>query len=321
MSSPKPFLSPAIGIGLGLIAVSTASIFIRYALAAGAPALVVAAWRLTLASLVLLPLVLARRWSEVRALTPRQIGLALISGLFLALHFGTWITSLAYTPVANAAVLVSTSPLFVAVLAAVTLREKLTPALIAGLALALFGGAIVGVSDACQGWSCPALAEFLRGEAFLGNLLALAGAAAVAVYFTVGKALRASLSLLTYIFVTYSTAALALVTVVLAGGQPLLGYDRSVYLWLALLALIPQLVGHSAFNWALRYLPATYVSVTILGEPIGSTLLALWLLGERPSPLKVAGGILLLIGILVASRPARPPLNRPHASGPAEIES
>lgn len=310
MSTAKPLLSPAIGIGLGLLAVSTASIFIRYALAAGAPALVIAAWRLALASCILLPIILARHRAELRALTPRQLALALISGVFLAAHFGTWITALAYTTVANAAVLVSASPLFVALIAALGLREKLTRALVGGMALALTGGVIVGFSDACQGLVCPPASEFLRGEGFLGDMLALAGAAAVAVYFTVGKALRASLSLLTYIFVTYSTAALVLIGVTLAAQLPLTGYAWTAYLWFGLLALIPQLVGHSAFNWALRYLPATYVSITILGEPIGSTLLAIWLLGEQPSALKVAGGAFILIGILIASRPATAPRQR-----------
>ena len=302
MNTEKPFLPPRLGIALGLVAVSTASIFIRYALAAGAPALVIAAWRLSLASLVLLPLVLSRHRAELRRLNRKQVGLALISGVFLAVHFGTWITSLAYTTVANAAVLVSTSPLFVALLAALVLREKLTPALMGGMALALVGGVIVGLSDACHGLACPPLSEFVRGDAFWGDLLALAGAAAVAVYFTAGKTLRASLSLLTYIFVTYSTAALVLLGATLAAGLRLTGYDWTAYLWFTLLALIPQLVGHSAFNWALRYLPATYVSITILGEPIGSTLLAMWLLAEQPGLLKLIGGAAILIGILIASR-------------------
>lgn len=297
------------GIGLGVLAVSTASIFIRYALAAGAPALVIAAWRLALASLVLLPIVLTRHRAELRALTPRQIGLALASGLFLALHFGAWITSLAYTTVANASVLVSTSPLFVALIAAVFLRERLTRTLTGGLALALVGGVLVSLSDVCPGWVCPPIHEFINGAGFLGDMLALAGAAAVAVYFTLGKALRASLSLLTYIFLTYSTAALALVGITWLAHLPLTGYAASAYLWFVLLALLPQLIGHSAFNWALKYLPATYVSITILGEPIGSTLLAVWLLGELPSPLKVLGGVGILLGILIASR------------SPAKIES
>lgn len=321
MSTAKPLLPPAIGIGVGLFAVSTASIFIRYALAEGAPALVIAAWRLTLASLVLLPLVLAYHRAELRALTARQLGLAFVSGIFLAAHFGTWITSLAYTTVANAAVLVSASPLFVALIAAGVLREKLTRALVGGMGLALLGGAIVGLSDACQGLVCPPLSEFLRGEAFIGDLLALTGAAAIAVYFTVGKALRPSLSLLTYIFVTYGTAAIVLVGVVLAARLPLTGYAWPAYLWFGLLALVPQLVGHTAFNWALRYLPATYVSITSLGEPIGSTLLAIWLLGEQPNPFKVAGGALILIGILIASRPAPTPFNDSAQGAHREHES
>jgi drug/metabolite transporter (DMT)-like permease len=141
------------------------------------------------------------------------------------------------------------------------------------------------------------------------------------VYFTLGRTLRASLSLLTYIFVTYSTAAVVLLGLAGVLGLPLTGYAWPAYLWFALLALIPQLIGHSAFNWALRYLPATYVSITILGEPIGSTLLAMWLLGERPSALKIAGGGLILIGILVASRPTTPSSGASVPEVQAEVES
>jgi len=321
LSTSRSSRAPYIGLGLGLLAVSTASVFIRYALAAGAPALVIAAWRLGLASLALLPVVVLRHRPELRALTGRQLGLALVSGVFLALHFGTWITSLAHTTVANAAVLVSSSPLFVALIAALFLREKLTRALIVGLALTLAGGGIVGVGDACLGSVCPPVSEFLRGEAFFGDMLALAGAAAMAVYFTVGKALRASLSLVMYIFLTYSTAALVLMGATLVAHQLLTGYAGPAYLWFGLLAFVPQLIGHSSFNWALKYLSATYVSITILGEPLGSALLALWLLGEQPGLFKLMGGALILIGIFIASRPSTAPLRGAAQDAKCESES
>ncbi len=286
---------------MGLCAVSAASIFIRYAQALGAPSLVIAAYRLTLASLILLPIVLTRHRAELRALTRRQVALAAVSGVFLAAHFATWITSLAYTSVANSAVLVSASPLFVALIAVFVLKERLSRGLLAGLAVALVGGAIVAASDACRA-GCPTLSGFFRGEDFFGNVLALAGAATVAVYFIIGRALRASLSLLVYIFLTYGMAAIALLLTVGVARLPLTGYPGQAYLWFILLALVPQLIGHSAFNWALRYLPTTYVSLITLCEPIGSTLLAVWLLGETPALLKVFGAALILAGVGVASR-------------------
>ncbi len=311
-------------MGVGLLAVSTASLFIRYAQADGAPSLVIAAWRLSLATLVLLPLVLGRHRSEFARLAGRDWGLMAASGAFLGLHFGTWISSLAYTTVANSVVLVSTAPLFVALLAAGLLRERLTRAVLAGLVLALVGSIIVGVSDACAAGGCPTPADLVRGEGFLGDMLALAGAAAVAVYLLIGRAVRARLSLLVYIFLTYGTAALTLIAAVWLTGTPLAGFTPADFpaslarglagllagtgpagggwaLWVLLLALVPQLIGHTSYNWALKYLPATFVSVTILGEPIGSTLLALLLLDETPTALKLLGGALILAGLLAAS--------------------
>ncbi len=299
------------GLGLGLCAVSTASIFIRYAQADGAPALAIAAWRLTLASLALLPLALWRHRAELRALPRRTWGLALLSGVFLGLHFATWISSLAFTTVASSVVLVSASPLFVALISAAALREMPARPVRLGLAVALTGVLVIGAADLCTPHGCPAPADLFRGRAFIGNLLALAGAVAVAVYYSLGRALRAGhaghppLSLIPYIFLTYGTASLTLLVSLGAARLPFTDYAPRAWLWFALLALIPQLLGHSSFNWALRYLPATYVSVTVLGEPIGSAILAALLLGEIPGPLKIAGGALLLGGILITSqRPA-----------------
>jgi len=303
-SKPSHYL----GLGLGLCAVSTASILIRYAQAGGAPSLVIAAWRLTFAGLILLPVVLWRYRAEVRALTPRAWALALASGLFLGVHFATWISSLAYTTVASSTVLVSSAPLFVALISAAALREWPARSVVLGLSVALAGIVAIGAADLCQPHGCPALTDLWQGRAFVGNMLALAGAVALAGYYTLGRALRlgqpgrAPLSLITYIFITYGTACLALMATVLALRVPVTGYGPPVWLWLALLAIVPQLVGHSSFNWALKFLPATYVSVAALGEPIGSTVLAVFLLGEMPSALKIAGGVLILAGIAVASR-------------------
>ncbi len=311
-----------LGLGLGVSAQSTASILIRYAQADGAPSLIIAAWRLTLASLALLPLVLWRYRPELRQLSGRAWGLALLSGAFLGLHFATWISSLAYTTVASSVVLVSSSPLFVALISAAALRERPPRAVRLGLAAALAGIITIGVVDLCTPRGCPAPADVWQGRAFLGNLLALAGAVALAAYYSIGRALRPErdgqpgISLIPYIFLTYGTASLALLATVLVLHLPLGGYTPRVWLWFALLALVPQLLGHSSYNWALKFLPATYVSVTTLGEPIGSTLLAVLLLGEIPSPLKLAGGALILAGILIASQNATAPAHPP--SGPTK---
>jgi drug/metabolite transporter (DMT)-like permease len=300
-----PAVPPLLAIAFGILAVSTASIFIRYAQEA-APSLVIAAFRLTIASLVLSPLALTRHRSELKALTRQEISLALLSGVFLALHFATWISSLEYTTVASSVVLVSTTPLWVALLSPFTIKEPLKRAVITGLILALIGGTIVGLSDVCdlQDGSiiCPAIGEFLRGEAFIGDLLALAGAIMGASYLLIGRRLRSNVSLITYISVVYGMAAIVLILIMFAAGHTPLGYPARIYLWFVLLALVPQLLGHSTFNWALGYLSAAYVSITLLGEPIASTILAYFLLQETPSDMKIIGAILILTGIYIASR-------------------
>lgn len=307
MSHPakRPLVHPFLAIFFGILAVSTASVFVRYA-QAYAPSLVIAAWRLALATLVLAPLVLKYRQPELRSLTRGELALGLLSGAFLAIHFATWITSLEFTTVASSVVLVSTSPLFVALLAPLFLKESISRLVTAGLALALGGVIIVAISDTCA-WTnsslvCPPLSQFIAGKAFLGDLLAIAGALAGACYMIIGRRLRSRMSVVSYIFVVYGMAALVLVMVMLSAGQAPFAYPPVAFLWFALLALVPQLLGHSTFNWALGYLSAAFVSLTLLGEPIGSTILAYFLLNETPTGLKVFGAILILAGILVASR-------------------
>ena len=308
MTPKRPKIQYLLGLGLGLSAQSTASILIRYAQADGANSLIIAAWRLTLASLALLPLMLWRYWPELKRLATRVWVLAVVSGVFLGLHFATWISSLAYTTVASSVVIVSSSPLFVALLSAIALRESPPRAVRQGMVAALAGIVVIGLVDLCTPGGCPAPADLWQGRAFLGNLLALAGAVAIAVYFIIGRSLRhehdgqPGISLIPYIFLTYGTASLTLLASTLVLRLPLTGYAPRVWLWFALLALVPQLLGHSSYNWALKYLPATYVSVILLGEPIGSTLLAVLLLGEIPSALKLAGGALILAGIVIASQ-------------------
>lgn len=307
MNAPaqRPPIPPALAIVFGILAVSTASIFIRYA-QEYAPSLVVAAYRLSLAALVLAPIALLRQREEIRALKGVEIVLAFFSGLFLALHFATWITSLEYTSVSSSVVLVTTSPLWVALLSPLTIKEPLTRPILMGMGLALIGGVAVGLSDSCSWFEgrleCPSLFDFLRGGAFLGNFLALVGAWMGAGYLLIGRRLRARMSLVSYVFVVYGVAALILVTLMFLAGHRPWGYAAPAYLWFVLLALVPQLLGHSTFNWALRYLSAAYVAITLLGEPIGSTILAYFLLEEKPTTIKIFGAILILAGIYIASR-------------------
>lgn len=307
MNTPtsQPRISPTIALLFGILAVSTASILVRFA-QEDAPSLVIAAYRLGLATLLLAPLTLARRRSELAALTGKQVRLLLLAGVFLALHFATWITSLELTTVASSVVLVTTTPLWVAVVSPFVLRERIAPVVWVGLAVALIGGSIVGLRESCQITSfqlaCDGLIDLSSGESLQGNLLALAGAWMAAGYITVGRQVRARLSLESYTFLVYGVAAVSLLFLVLVARQRLVGYAPQTYLWFAALAVVPQLLGHSTFNWALRYLPAAYVSIALLGEPIGTTILAMLFLREAPVPVEVLGGVMILAGIYLASR-------------------
>jgi drug/metabolite transporter (DMT)-like permease len=306
MNPPKrPPIPPIVAIMIGILAVSTASIFIRFA-QEEVPSLVIAAWRLTIASLILVPIAATRHKTELQGLSRKGLLLALLSGTFLALHFATWITSLQYTSVASSVVLVSTIPLWVALLSPITIKEPIGKAVFMGLVFALIGGVIVAISDTCSitqgGVSCPNMSEFMQGQAFLGDALAVCGAIAGAGYLLIGRKLRANMSLVSYISLVYGMAAIVLIIIMLVAGLNFFGYSPQSYVWLILLAIIPQLIGHSTFNWALAYLSAAFVSITLLGEPIGSTILAYIILHEKPTPVKLIGGALILVGIYIASR-------------------
>jgi drug/metabolite transporter (DMT)-like permease len=305
-----PPFPPALALVFGILAVSTAAIFIRYA-QEHAPSLVIAAYRLSLAALMLAPAALLRHRHELLGLGKKRIGLGVLAGVFLAFHFASWITSLEGTSVASSVVLVTTTPLWVALLSPFVLKERLSRLVLMGLGLALLGGMLIGLASSCT-WqtgelTCLGVNDLLGQAALRANLLALLGAVMAAVYLLIGRSLRSGLSLVPYIFVVYGSAAVVLIGMTLAAGQSLTGYPPQAYLWFALLALVPQLFGHSVFNWSLRYLSAAFVAITLLGEPIGSTILAYFLLNEAPGGAELIGAILILTGIYIASRSETPP--------------
>jgi drug/metabolite transporter (DMT)-like permease len=305
MGSPsRPPVNPLIAILVGILAASTASLFIRFA-QDFSPSIVVATYRLGIATLLISPFALTKKRAELGSITKREILLALISGMFLAVHFATWIKSLEYTTVASSVVLVSTVPLWVVLFSPIFLKEPITKPVLSGILLAFVGVIIIAVSDLCTiengGLVCPPYNSFFRGEAFLGDLLALAGAVAAAMYVIIGRSLRQRVSLLSYVFVVYGMASVVLIALALLSNNPIFGYPKMAYVWFILLALIPQLLGHSSYNYALGYLSAAFVSIMLLGEPIGSTILAYIFLGEVPSILKIFGAILILAGIYIAS--------------------
>jgi drug/metabolite transporter (DMT)-like permease len=278
---------------MGVIAVSLAAIFIRFAQAEGVPSLLIAFSRLGLAALALTPFTLSRYWAELRRLRRLDILLAGASGFWLAVHFATWITSLELTSVLVSTVLVTTTPLWAAVLEWIFLKARLSQWIIIGLIVALVGGVLIAFAD-------PGESNLGRSP-LAGAMLALSAAVAMAIYLTIGRRLRGSLSLLPYIWLVYGCAAVILLIVVALSGIPVTGYSSEGYLWLVVLALVPQLIGHSSFNFALKYLPATYISIATQMEGIGSAIAAFFLFQEVPLPLQIVGSIALLLGVGLAS--------------------
>ena len=283
-----------VALGIGVIVVSSSSILTRYAQMDGVSSLSIAALRLVLATIVLTPFAFARNFGEIRALSSRDLLLALAAGALLAAHFATWISSLAYTSVASSTALVTTNPIWIALASVILFRERMRRGLVAAIGFALGGSILIFLAEGGTGGVQP--------DPPLGNALALLGSLAVSGYLLIGRALRRRLSLLAYIWLVYSSAAIALVVVALVAREPLWGFSPAAWALLLALALGPQLMGHSIFNWALNRLSATFIALAILGEPVGSALLALILFDEGFSTLQIAGFTFLLVGIYLGAR-------------------
>lgn len=292
----------------GIISVSTAAIMIRFA-QRGASSLVISAYRMFFAAVIALVMWAAARSRQRVNFRRRNVLLMLLSGLFLALHFASWTTSLQYVSVSSSVILVTTTPLWVALLSPLVLKEKVTRQFYLGMAVAILGGVLIGLNESCAlaetGLVCRSAADLSNASQPLGLFLALFGAWMAAGYMLIGRKLSAELDTVPYTAVVYSVAALLLIAAAILSGDPLTGYPPQITLLFLAMAIIPQTLGHSILNYSLQSLPATTVSLSLLGEPIGSSILAVIFLNEIPSVLEASGGILILLGIAQALWPAR----------------
>jgi drug/metabolite transporter (DMT)-like permease len=306
-------------LGASVLVVSFAAILIRVAQTQGVPSMAIAMWRLGIAAIFLSLIVLTRAVTvpgsriELRALSIPTITLAIGSGVFLAAHFASWIASLSFTSVASSTALVTTNPIWIALVSWLVFRERLGPWLIIGIAAAITGSALIFLSDA------NALATVAAPNPMLGNGLAVLGSLTVCGYLLLGRRLRQSLSLLTYIWLVYSAAAITLFIVALISGVALTGFTPLAWTCLLGLAIGPQLIGHSGINWALKHVSATFIAIAILAEPVGSAVLAYFFLGERFAPLQLAGFVVLLTGIYLASRDAGGASSRTSDGDPPKV--
>jgi drug/metabolite transporter (DMT)-like permease len=273
---------------VGVGAASFSPILIRYA--DGADALAISFWRCAAGAVILLPFA----WSRLKAMPRSELRLPAVAGLFLAVHFATWIASLEFTSVAASVVLVSTTPIFVALTMSFVFKERLGRSVWMGILLGLAGTALVGGGD-------------FGGSSLKGDALALAGGAAAAGYVLAGQRSRQTLGILEYAVVTYGVSAVVLAVACVGAGTPLAGYPAGTWWAIAGIVAGPQLLGHTMINFVLADIDATTVSMTIMAEPIVATVLAYLLFSEAPAALVYPGGVAILLGIYQVTRATRVP--------------
>lgn len=278
-------------LALGVFAISWSAILIRQA---DAPALVIACLRMCFAGVPMGALALARHQRAPQAIPASTVGPMALAAAFLAAHFAFWVESLQHTSVATSVVLVAAQPLYVAVASPFVLGERIEARVWVAIAIAIGGAVLMASEDVAEGFGTVA-----------GDLYAALGGAAAAGYFMVGRRVRPNVSWLRYVGTVYPLSALMLIAVALVAGESFFGHTGKAYVMIALLALGPQLIGHSSINWTLAVLPAVIVSIAILMEPVITTGLATFTLNEYPSVIELLGGALVLLGVYLALRPER----------------
>ncbi|KMY28414.1 membrane protein [Lysinibacillus xylanilyticus] len=281
----KPKIHPYIPIFIGVISVSLSAIFVKLA---NAEAGVIAFYRMLFSVLIMAPLFFWKYTNEIKELRIRDWLFSSVAGIFLAFHFILWFESLNYTSVASSTVLVTLQPLFAFVGTYFFFKENIT-------LKTIFAGVIAIVGSILISWG-----DFkLSGTAFYGDLLALVACALVTAYFLFGQDVRKRLSLVTYTMVVYAVSTITLFIYVLIKGEPFGPYPTMDWIWFILLAIVPNLLGHTLFNWSIKYVSTNVVSIAILFEPIGAAILALLIFKEYLIATQIIGGFIVIVGILL----------------------
>ena len=292
-------MAPALVLVLAVLGISIAAPLVRLS---EAHPLAIAIWRLGFSLIIVAGFLAATgSWRQWRVLDRRAAAIAGLGGVLLALHFWTWNTSVGLTTVAASVVLVNLHVPIVATAGAIWLREVPNRIQWAGIALAMIGALVVALPDIDGAFRNDR-------QALLGDALALIGAATAAGYYLAGRRLRATMDLWLYVGLVYAACLATLVVIAALVRAPVLEQPpRELAIFVAL-AVGPMMLGHTGMNWALRYLPAYVVSLTVLGEPVGATLLAALIpgIGEVPSLLTLVGGAIILGGIVLTMWRRRP---------------
>jgi drug/metabolite transporter (DMT)-like permease len=281
MSETK--INPYLLLAIGVISVSISAILVKVS---SAPAGVLAFYRLFFTVLLMSPVFFLKYVKELKVITRRDWAYSIIAGIFLAFHFILWFESLNFTSVASSTVLVTLQPLFAFIGAYLFFQEKLTGKAVISALLAVTGSFIISWGD-----------FRISGTALWGDILALLACALVTGYLLFGQTIRKRLSLITYTYLVYAISAVVLLFYVLIRGEGLGPYPKEDWIYFLLLAIVPTLLGHSLFNWSLKWLSTSTISMAILFEPIGASILAYWLLAEKILLTQVIGGMIIILGV------------------------
>ncbi|MBU0685638.1 MAG: DMT family transporter [Thermoplasmatota archaeon] len=283
-------------VAVAMVSVSFASIFIKWS---ESDPFVIAAYRLAFSCAMLLPFMfLTGGFSGIRSFNRREVMLVLLSGLALTFHFGLWIVSLTLTLVSTSVILVTSHPIFVAAVSHFLLKERVKRVAVIGILIAFSGVALISISDYSEG-----------SVTILGDLMAFLGGICAGIYFLSGRVARQSVAVAPYAFSVYGISSVLLFLSGAAAGDQLLVIDSREIILFLLLALLPTMLGHTMFNYALKKVPAHIVSTSVLGEPVGASILAYLLLpGEVPNLWIIAGGALVVGGLYIV-------LSRGYESG------
>lgn len=286
MNSPK--INPKLAVLAGVLFVSFSSIFTKMSTA---PSLIIATFRLGFSSLILLPFVLKNNIDEIKNIRIGDLVICTISGIFLALHFATWLESIKHTSITSSTVLVNTHPIFVVMGSILILKQRMSKNALLGIGIGLVGSFVISMGDSSLG-----------SNVIYGDMLAVMGAFFVAGYMMIGSVVRKRLSVNAYTFIVYSTCTVTLLIMDFASKTPLYPYPKLDWALFLAMALLCTMMGHSVFNWALEYINPSFVSMGILGEPVFATVWAFLIFGQVPTLSQVVGGMTILAGISVFIR-------------------
>ncbi|MGI2329256.1 DMT family transporter [Planococcus sp. YIM B11945] len=280
----KPAVHPYIPIIIGVFSVALSAIFVKMT---SADSGVTAFYRMLFSVLLMSPLFILKYTHEIKKLSKRDWAFTGIAGVFLAFHFILWFESLNYTSVASSTVLVTLQPLFAFAGTYFFFKEKLSVKTIVSGAITILGSVLIGYGD-----------FRISGSALYGDLLALIACALITVYLLFGQDVRKRLSLMTYTFIVYGVSTITLFFYIIVKGESFGPYPASEWMWFLLLALIPNLLGHTLFNWALKWVSTNVISIAILFEPVGAAVLAYFILDELLTKSQIIGGSIVLLGII-----------------------